>query len=145
MENIEIFNVYAGRIFALLYASFPIARAIRHADTVNPPERVAEVGTDTEGGKRKMEIASQTVMWLADTGYLIVRGSDPIRYVLSPKALEALNAVIPVLSPKEQAKTLGDQLTEATKQAGTEAKNKVIGELVGQVIGAAVRSIAGAS
>jgi hypothetical protein len=92
-----------------------------------------------------MEIASQTVMWLADTGYLIVRGSDPIRYALSPKALEALNAAIPVLGPKEQAKTLGEQLTEATKQAGTEAKNKVIGELVGQVIGAAIRSFSGAA
>jgi len=144
MENIEIFNVYAGRIFARLYEAFPIARLISNADTVNPPGRAAEVRTEGEEWTRRLEIAAGTVQWLADTGYLIVRNASDIdRYVLSPKALEALNASVAVLSAKKQPKTLGEQLTEATKQVGTEAKNKAIGEIVGQVIGAAFKSMAG--
>jgi hypothetical protein len=142
MENIEIFNVYAGRIFARLYASFPIAQQIKHVETVNPPGQ-PPIAMEGEDWKRRREITSQTALWLADTGYLITRGSDPVGFVLSPKALEALNAVIPVLSPKEQTQTLGEQLTEATKQVATEAKNKAIGEIVGQVIGSAIRSMAG--
>ena len=143
MENIELFNLYAGRIFARLYAAFPIARTIQHVDTINPPEARADLKTDTEDYRNQLEIASATVLWLADTGYLIVRGTgSPDRYVLSPKALEALNASVPALSPKEPAKTLGEQLTEVTKDVGSEAKTKAIGEIVGQVIGAAFKSLA---
>ena len=65
-----------------------------------------------------------------------------IKYVLSPKAFEAM-AAIPTSLSSEESRSLGDRLTGAAKEAGSQAGRAIITDLIGQIIGAAGRSFFG--
>jgi hypothetical protein len=89
-----------------------------------------------------------------DTGYLIMResGAHVKRYVLSPKAFEALSATLSALEGKKseaKEKSVGEVLSDAAAGAGKEMAKEtwkqVSSQIVGQVIGHAVKVISGPS
>ncbi len=152
MKNVERFNLYTAFLFAHFYENFPIARAIDPTDIVNslklPPLVVAKGDPASEENK----LVVHTLQWLVDTGYLIMResGAHVRRYVLAPKALEALNATVSALEgrraePDEQS--VGEKLADATTTFGnelaSESRKQVAAQLVGQVIGHAMKAITG--
>jgi hypothetical protein len=141
MSNLELFNLYATRILAQLYDEFPVARGMVDEDIAFPPaERTGRLDGAPDIA-HKIKVAEQTRFWLRDTGYLIEREGNTYRYVLSPKALEVLNASPEALAVKE---TLGNQMKKVAKDATTEGTKKVAADLMGQFIGSAVRSMIGA-
>jgi hypothetical protein len=138
MRNVELFNLFAARSFALLYEHFPLPKQIL-------PEELA-VDADYEGTSRDAarEVAGRTLMWLADTGY-ITRVGDPsvsqYRFILSPKGFEILDASPfsriekkEVSSDKNQV-TLGERLIASTKEAVSSASKEEMKDLTKKVIG----------
>ncbi|WP_072376507.1 hypothetical protein [Hyphomicrobium sp. NDB2Meth4] len=153
MKNIERFNLYAAYVLGKLYDQFPVARAIDTKDVIEalklPPQK-----PDPKQNAESMEHAfvTHTLQWLVDTGYLIMResGTHVKRYVLSPKAFEALSATLSALEGKKseaKEKSVGEVLSDAATGAGKEMAKEtwkqVSSQIVGQVIGHAVKVISG--
>lgn len=151
MKNIERFNLYTAHILATLYETFPVSKQLQAGEIVVAMKAVVPFANEKD--QRDLNgFVGQTLLWLTETGYLLQRGgTSPFRYVLSPKAFEAMNAALPdALSKKEGkggAKTVGEKLTEVAvdtaKETGTETKSQVIAQLVGQVIGWAMKTLSG--
>ncbi|MGF1619475.1 MAG: hypothetical protein ACFCUR_02535 [Rhodomicrobiaceae bacterium] len=151
MKNIERFNLYTAYLFGKLYEEFPVHREIVPVDIVDtlklpPPEKLAK---NHDARSTDANFVAHTVMWLVDTGYIILRssGANRKRYVLAPKAFEALSATLSALEGKkaeEDEKSVGERLSEIAADAGKEAAKegwrKTISEMVGQVIGHAMKA-----
>jgi hypothetical protein len=158
MKNIERFNLYTAYLFGKLYEEFPVHREIVAAEVVAilklpPPEKLAK---NHDAAGTEANFVAHTLMWLVDTGYLIMRlrpkGATGKRYVLAPKAFEALNATLSALEgkkPTEDEKSVGQRLSEAAEEVGREvareARKQVASQIVGQVIGHAMRTFTGAN
>ena len=150
MKNIERFNAYTGYIFGVLYERFPVARGFDEVeiarDLTLPPQIVGK-GQDALSEEGKLVL--HTLTWLVETGYLIrrVEASGTTRYVLAPKALEALNATVSALEgkkPQPEEQTVGAKLAEVAsgtgKELAKEARKQLVTQMVGQVIGYAVKA-----
>ena len=144
MRNIELFDVYAVHIFATLHDAFPLPRRI------DPVEVVRAVGIPREKGEGETHlphVAQGTVNWLHATGFLLrddpsdQRAEATYRYVLSPRAFEAMRLKLPeTLQEKggKTAKTVGDKAKELTMAAGkgfaTEAGKKAASGVISFVV-----------
>ena len=151
MKNIERFNLYTAYLFGKLYEEFPVHREVEPADVVAtlkfpPPEKLAP---KHDAASTEANFVAHTLRWLVDTGYLILKesGNNKKRYVLAPKALEALSATLSALEgkkAKEDEKSVGEVLSEAAADAGKElakeTQKQVISQVVGQVIGHAMKA-----
>jgi hypothetical protein len=153
MKNIERFNLYTAYLFGTLYEQFPIARAIDESEVVRalklPPQEASE-GIDPASEENKL--VTQTLEWLVDTGYLIkrVNAASVERYVLAPKAFEALNAKVSALEgnaavPGEESvgQKLAAAATNASREAGKETLRQFAAQIVGLVIGHAAKAWTG--
>lgn len=119
-----------------------MARKLDPMDIVSAVKGNIELGSgeDLQG---QNNFVAQTIAWLVDTRYLILRqGGTNKRYVLSPRAFEAMNAPLPnALVPKGEPRTqsLGEKLAEVSsemgREVGKEAKKQMAARLVGEVIG----------
>jgi hypothetical protein len=109
---------------------------------------------DEVGGVDANNFVAHTISWLVETGYLINMNDGSLaaqnKYVLSPKAFEAMNAALPKSlagDKEESSKTVGQKLTELAvntgKQAGAEGRSQAIAQFVGQVIGWAMKAFNG--
>lgn len=125
MNNIERFNLYTAYLFGKLYEEFPVHREIVADEVVDalklpPPEKLAK---NHNARSTEANLVAHTLMWLVDTGYVILResGANRKRYVLAPKAFEALNATLSALEGKkdqENEKSVGERLSEIVKEGG---------------------------
>lgn len=161
MKNIERFNLYAAYLFGKLYQEFPVHRPIDPVEVVRsvnlpPPEKLAE-GHDAMATEANLVV--HTVMWLVETGYLVERlRKKGKRYVLAPKAFEAMKA--PLLASLQQGeegtktKSVGEKLVEVSREFSRELAKEsrrqgasklveVSSQLVGQVIGHAMKTFSG--
>lgn len=152
MKNIERFNLYTAYLFGKLYEEFPVHREIIAAEVVDalklpPLEKLAK---NHDARSTDANFVAHTLLWLVDTGYIILRegGGNRKRYVLSPKAFEALHATLSALEGKKGTaaeESVGDKLVAASKDLGkevaSEAKKEAISKMVGEVIGYAFRAM----
>lgn len=150
MKNIERFNLYTAYLFGKLYEEFPVHREIEATEVVDalalpPQEKLAK---NHDARSTEANFVAHTVMWLVDTGYVILResGGNRKRYVLAPKAFEALNATLSALEGKRakvDEKSVGERLSEVVTEAGKdlakETWKQVVSQMVGQVIGHAAK------
>jgi hypothetical protein len=153
MKNIERFNLYTAYLFATLYEEFPLHTEISPQDVVKavnlpPPTKLAK---NHDAASTEANLIQHTVLWLVDTGYLIERklGAEGkrIRYVLSPKAFDAMNTMLPGAlrqSKEEKTKSVGQKLLELVKDTGLgflkEGQKQSISQLVSVIIGRAIGS-----
>jgi hypothetical protein len=150
MKNIERFNLYTAYIFGKLYEDFPVHREVQPAEVVAvlklpPPEKLAK---NHDAAGTEANFVAHTLRWLVETGYLILRETATRkRYVLAPKAFEALNATLSALEgkkAKEHEKSVGERLSEVATEAGKdlakETWTKLASEIVGGVIGHAAKA-----
>ena len=144
-SNIERFNLYTAHIFGMLYKEFPVAREIVPAEVVKELSGIIEHKPE-ETDKQRNGFVAHTLRWLSDTHYLMADGQGAKRYVLAPRAFEALSATLSALEGKRSVvdeKSVGQQLVDVSKDLGKEfgnkAKSEIAAQLVGTVIGHAMR------
>jgi hypothetical protein len=154
MKNIERFNLCTAYLFGKLYEEFPVHCKVIPTDVVRalklpPPEKLAK-NHDAEA--TEANLVAHTLLWLVETGYVIkrVRSATRTRYVLAPKALEALNAPLNPLKGNKNAgdkKSIGERLAEVATEAGKDVAKETwkqsVTQLVGQVIGHAAKVFSG--
>jgi hypothetical protein len=146
MDNIDQFNLCAAHLLVKLHHRFPVAIKLDASEIVK--ELDGAVTDDVENKVNANTFVAYTIQWLVQTEYLLVReGSSTAnnRYVLSPKAFEALNAALPEAlggKPKEQTKTVAEKLAEAAvgagKEVGKEAKTQTIKQIISWILGLAL-------
>lgn len=151
MKNIERFNLYTAYLLGKLYDEFPVARAIDTRQVIAAlalPLQESDAKRDAVA--KENTFVSQTLQWLVDTEYLIMRetGTHVRRYVLSPRAFEALNATLSALegrSAEPDEKSVGEILSEVAADTGKEMAKETwkqaTSQIVGQVIGHAVKAL----
>ncbi|UJD80104.1 hypothetical protein FS595_10500 [Serratia rubidaea] len=120
MSNISSFDEYAGRVFALLYESFPIPLDLTIGDILGQQDMYMQHGIPAEM-MTECEIASYTVQWLASAGYLCMQagnGNDFFHLVLTEKGLEVMKAIPGAID--SQSQPLGKQISAALKTGAKE-------------------------
>ncbi|BCX67958.1 hypothetical protein [Pseudomonas izuensis] len=127
-SNIERFDEYAGRIFAHLYATFPIR--VKIGDFQFMPEPPAGEHFDFELYSEESKFVESTILWLRDAGYISGRviALGLLDAVLTTKGLEVLKATPSSLA---NGPTLGDRITEAVQEGGKETLRGLVSEALG--------------
>lgn len=123
MNNIDQFNIIAGKLFADLYSTFPEYREIDYfslsLDLI--PKEEFDKGFDIP------QFTEATVRWLSDAGYIWLLPPEHLcgkpKAVLSPKGLEVLKSNPSSLEGK---KPLGEKLIEFTKNRLTDALSQAV-------------------
>ncbi|UVK85233.1 hypothetical protein LOY46_11315 [Pseudomonas sichuanensis] len=126
-NNIELFDVLTGRVFAELYQHFPVAE---HLESWS--YRDLFTGTPIQDGWLAKEDAiffQSTVEWLGSAGYIehgnSLNNGDVQFCVLTAKGLEVLKAFPMSL---QSGPTLGDKLVDASKGGAKEVLRGVASE-----------------
>lgn len=135
MSNINQFDEYVGRVFGMLYESFPIPTDLNVGDVLGVPDLYSGSGIPPEMDI-EANIATHSVIWLADTGYIKMTGSGGNEFfdlILTEKGLEVLKATPASLT--HQSLPLGKQIAAAVKSGAKET----LRTLVNQALSAGVK------
>lgn len=154
-DNIEKFNEITGKVFALLYGSFPIPQDLfPHSIDIAPtPQPEYDPETATLGGigiastyelNEEEKLFGHTVAWLVDTGYLSAKRRNAVDMyqgvVLTAKGLEVLKAV-PSALDKNGSKSYGEQLQEAAKTGISETLKGLANETLTKGVGLVIQTV----
>lgn len=129
--NLQLFNLYAAKYFALLYENFPAPLDI-HIDDLkhewNDETLAALIQADNFG-----RIANHTAAWLRMSNYTTYHGYDETAFlnesVLTAKGLEILKSVQPSLNTE---KSIGEFLADAVKVGQADLVNKAMRVILAQ-------------
>lgn len=128
-RNIELFDEYASRILADLYAAFPIEIGL-DASKISGVTNFDEFGGPADTGEipaKAFEVALGTIRWLQDSGYIRSRHELTRRgltgAVLTANGLAVLKSVPKSVSPQT---TLGDRLIKIAQSGATEAAKEAV-------------------
>lgn len=119
MTNIDKFDIYSGKILALLLENFPIATDINVFEDIIKDENATQ---------KEKNFVYHTIKALQEYGFIRYRSNDLsgelfINVTLSLKALEVLKA-----TPKSLGgKSIGDRITDSVKLAKDEAIKSSVG------------------
>jgi hypothetical protein len=140
-SNIELFDEFAGKIFARLYENFPIPIDLNSKDFL--PPTIREGGdVDSDGRLHHIRFFYATTQWLASAGYTNSpdkKNSYSNDVVLTAKGLEVLKGSPSSLNA---GPSIGEQLVEAAKEEGKDTLKNLVKEalslgikLIGPVVG----------
>lgn len=122
MSYIDCFDECTGRVFALLYESFPIPIDLNIGDIIGQAELYLGEGLPPEMNT-ECDVGTCTVRWLVKAGYISMdncSGSDRFfNLQLTEKGLEVLKAVPGSLN--SQSQPLGKQISLAFKSGAKDA------------------------
>lgn len=130
VSNIEKFDDITGKIFAVLYQSFPLPQLLLPSSFVENAMQFDErYGTEVPTDDAEFFIA--TAEWLMHAGYITCKSCRYIRIddaVLTAKGLEVLKAI-----PKSVTSTssIGEQLAASAKEGGKEVTRGLVSEAFG--------------
>ncbi|WP_207003878.1 hypothetical protein [Trinickia mobilis] len=131
LSNIERFNDYAGQVLAALYEVFPTPRPLLPGQFIDGGESAVLDPTGFTGAELTPEAGffMHTVSWLRSAGY--ISGSETQHAfsdcVLTPKGLEALNAVPDSLNNPQP---LGERMVNAAKGSAKDLLQTAVRELI---------------
>ena len=137
MQNIVLFDEYTARILAELYEAFPVKTRLdaRRLTGHSEYDEYGRVLNERGEPSRQYEIASATIEWLWESGYIRGPGFEQggmSRAVLSPMGLAVLKAVPDSIKVQE---TTGERLARLVKEGAHEGA----GELARSAIAAGIR------
>ncbi|EIX7372523.1 hypothetical protein ACEPNH_000794 [Citrobacter freundii] len=118
-SNIDKFDEITGRLFADLYANFPVPMIIKSENYSVHIEGSDNFVNDVVRDNHECDFVDASVRWLSSSGFITTTGLSNngfLDVVLTPKGLECLK-----LTPGSLQPSLGTQLTEAVKAGKTEA------------------------
>ena len=123
LANIELFDLYVGKILATLYESFPVRT---HLDICEGAG--ADIDEDTLQVPLQCQIYKDTVIWLKDSGYIIYANEHTYSFtgvVLTAKSLELLKRV-----PKSLKSSYGEKLVALLKDGSEDALKQSVNTLL---------------
>lgn len=131
MQNIDLFNGYVAQTFSRLYENFPV-EAFVDARFLCGHDEVDDFGcvVDRSGRRsRPFEIALATLVWLSDSGYVTLHGSNGYGHTarLTEKGLVLLRSVPKSLSASEP---FGDRLQRLVSEGSMELASSAIKALI---------------
>lgn len=113
-NNIERFDELTGRIFAVLYQSFPVPQDFIFPEYLS--DLYPDFDPESDSFDEMLEFFSATINWLSEAGYVsfqsMTMDGSVFRAGLTAKGLEVLKATPANLQGK---KSIGEGLTEAVK------------------------------
>lgn len=122
LKNIELFDLYVGKIFVKLYENFPLRIDISPCKMIGK-----EINEDTLEAPKECDIFIDTMIWLEESGYIKYSSQEGNHYflkvVLTAKGLELLKAVPPSVETK---KGIGERLTTLSKIGSEEAIKEAV-------------------
>jgi hypothetical protein len=132
-SNIDRFDQLAGKVFALLYESFPMTVSL----TAEPFTAIIAVEpAETIEGHQQVfdtdEFFAASITWLAQSGYMAftAQGIMPATFhqcTLTAKGLEVLKAIPDSLT----GRSIGSQLQDAAKAGLLESVKSLTGKALG--------------
>lgn len=129
--NIDLFRIYSGTTFALLYEAFPLSKKLEARELIEH----CSIATDQPSRTAHEEIVNETWRWLRETAYLRYDPNTET-YDLTPRSFEGLT----FLDKPNEGICRGDQLRQLTKKVGGEAVSETIAEIVTQILGTGARA-----
>lgn len=140
MSNINKFDEYVGRVFGILYESFPIPTDLNIGDVLGLPDLYSSSGIPPEMDT-EANIATYSVIWLANTGYIKMTGNSGNEFfdlTLTEKGLQVLKAIPGSLT--QQSLPLGKQIAAAVKSGAKETLRSLVNEALAIGIKIVVKS-----
>jgi hypothetical protein len=129
MKNIELFDLYVGKIFVLLYEEFPVRKNINACDFLGYKEKYDESNyTDKED--KECGIFESTMEWLQESGYILYKEKSSVWYIdviLSAKGLELLKAVPESVRTK---KSIGEHINHLARESTDESLKQAVNMLL---------------
>lgn len=128
MKNIELFDLYVGKLFVILYEEFPVRKNINACDFLEYEEKLDEAYTREE--EKSCDIFDSTVQWLRESGYILYKEKSSVWYIdviLSAKGLELLKAVPDSIRTK---RSIGEHINYLAKESTDEALRKSVNVLL---------------
>lgn len=141
MSNINQFDEYVGRVFGILYESFPVPTDLNIGDVLGVPDLYNSSGLPAEMDN-EANIAVYSVIWLASVGYLKMTQNSSNEFfdlILTEKGLEVLKATPSSLT--HQSLPLGKQIAVASKSGAKEILRTLVNEALSVGVKIAVRSV----
>lgn len=125
--NIELFDTFTAKIFALLYERFPLRvplDATKLADVRDFDD--CGVPLDAHGRpSREFEVCRATIAWLRDAGYIDCQGESAHGWggcVLTARGLEVLKSMPESLQRKE---SIGERLVRLVRAEAMDLAREV--------------------
>ncbi|MDD3770490.1 MAG: hypothetical protein PHV10_07785 [Sulfuricurvum sp.] len=125
LKNIELFDLYVGKIFVELYEHFPIRTTLSPCDMTG-----MEVDEEALDHPKQCYIFHDTMVWLQESGYVKYAKGDIYAFhdvVLTARGLELLKAVPDSVQSKSG---IGDKLSFIAKKGGDEALKNMVNTLL---------------
>lgn len=129
MKNIELFDLYVGKIFVVLYEEFPVRKNISACEFLGYIEMPDGEGY-TKKEQKECDIFDSTVEWLRESGYILYRKKVSVWYtdtILSAKGLELLKAVPESVRTKS---SIGEYINHLAKESTDDALKKSVNVLL---------------
>jgi len=131
MTNLDLFRLYTGTTFALLYEAFPMRRRLDAAELVEH----CKLTDNAISREKHLRLVEETWRWLVETGYLR-HDIETGYYDLTPQSFGGLT----FLDDAEAGVCRGDKLRQLTKTVGSETAIETIAGIVSLILGAGARS-----
>ncbi|MDZ7788159.1 MAG: hypothetical protein U5K73_08595 [Halofilum sp. (in: g-proteobacteria)] len=145
MRNIDYFNACCAVVFDLLYQAFPEKIELAASDIAKPAQDLLRDGEEPrfDDSWDAHKAAFAALEWLWESDYIRIRGNPNYRFnsftdcVLTPKALEALNATPCGIAPDTEAAdaTVGAMLRRAVSEGMFQAARNTVTRTISMALG----------
>lgn len=129
--NVDLFRIYSGTTFALLYDAFPLSKELKTTELVEHCKLAAD---KVDQAKHEL-IVRETWRWLVEAGYLH-KNAETGRFDLTLRSFEGLT----FLDNPNDGVCRGDRLVRLSQKVGVETVSETIAEIVTKVLGTSTRA-----
>ena len=129
--NIDLFRIYSGATFAILYESFPISTKLNTAELVEH----CNIAFDQSSRTAHEQILKESLRWLREMDYLRYNENSETFY-LTVRSFEGLS----FMDDPSDGQCRGEKLKQLTQKVGVEAAAETISAIVTKILGSSART-----
>ena len=131
LSNVELFRVYAGTTFAVLYETFPLSCQLNAEQIIDH----CKLADDEDSRAQHLHLIEATWRWLEKTDYLDHNQNNGA-YNLTPRSFEGLT----FLDDADSGLCRGDKLRQLTQKVGGATAIESIAEIVSELLGSGAKA-----